>query len=399
MSAEALLHNAQLFKCSCFNVQVVFIDMNRCAQGSESEDTKVGSDRADATSLATHTLSISVAIPVFNGAKYLPALLRSICAQTYPVREVVLSDDGSSDDSLAIAEQVLMAHGMRHQLLHRQAPSSVSGNYEFAIRHCDGDLIFLADQDDVWPPARCARYVEAFSDPRISLVAADSALADQKLNALGPRLWLLNGSTWEIFRRGTTRDDVLKILRSRMVAHQIAFRSRCVTTILQRPERFFIEDWASWAAELTGFCCLLDQPLTLYRQHDQQTTRLNGTQRPANASDHARTPAFLTSLRNQDHRLMGIQGVWVEALPGLPAAQRAQLQGKLSRLLIYRTSLLARIRLFDHLGDRPTLLRSLTLLVLAAMSNLRMGLVGIPLTSRDALRLFSLWQCRQRSTC
>ena len=372
--------------------------MNRCDQGRESEDSRAGSDRSDALSLATPALSVSVAIPVFNGAKYLPALLRSICAQTYPVREVVLSDDGSSDDSLTVAAQVLREHGMRHQLLRRQGPSSVSGNYEFAIRHCDGDLIFLADQDDVWPPFRCAHYVQAFSDPGISLVAADSALADQKLHVLGPRLWFLNGSTWEIFRRGNTRDDVLKLLRSRMVAHQIAFRSRCVATILKRPELFFIEDWASWAAELTGFCHLLDQPLTLYRQHDQQTTRMNGTQRPESASDHARTPAILTSLRNQDHRVMGIQGVWVEALPGLPAAQRAQLQGKLRRLSIYRTSLLARIRLFDYLGNRPTLLRFLTLLVLAAMSNLRMGLVGIPLTSRDALRLFSLWQCRQRPT-
>nr|AIA84980.1 Glycos_transf_2 [uncultured Leptotrichia sp.] len=90
---------------------------------------------------------ISVCMATYNGSSFIKAQLESILFQLNTNDEVVISDDGSSDDTLSIIEAF---NDPRIRLIEGPKIHSVAHNFEYAIRHSRGDIIFLSDQDDVW---------------------------------------------------------------------------------------------------------------------------------------------------------------------------------------------------------------------------------------------------------
>lgn len=98
---------------------------------------------------------ISVCIATYNGEKYIREQLDSILSQLGPDDEVVVSDDGSTDSTLDIVKSYQDA---RIKVYHHDSSSVTTTflldkpthNFENALRHANGDIIFLSDQDDVW---------------------------------------------------------------------------------------------------------------------------------------------------------------------------------------------------------------------------------------------------------
>jgi glycosyltransferase involved in cell wall biosynthesis len=90
----------------------------------------------------------TVIIPVFNGEKYIAAALESVRAQTRPVEEVIVIDDGSTDGTVEIVESFPEVTLLR-QL--NQGPS-VARNW--GIKQARGDYLAMLDADDLWPPNR-----------------------------------------------------------------------------------------------------------------------------------------------------------------------------------------------------------------------------------------------------
>ncbi|ANH38110.1 putative glycosyltransferase EpsJ [Nocardioides dokdonensis FR1436] len=110
---------------------------------------------------------LSVVVPVYDVADYLPACLDSLLAQTYRPLEVVVVDDGSPDDSGAIAD----AYAARHPeitVLH-------TGNYGLGaarntgVAHARGALLGFADSDDVVPPEAYAVLARALRGREVDL--------------------------------------------------------------------------------------------------------------------------------------------------------------------------------------------------------------------------------------
>jgi glycosyltransferase involved in cell wall biosynthesis len=90
---------------------------------------------------------ISVVVPCFNAAKYLGAALESVLAQTVAVDEIVVVDDGSTDDSVG----VVAAYGDRVRLL-VQANQGAAIARNAGVAASRGDLIAFLDADDLWLP-------------------------------------------------------------------------------------------------------------------------------------------------------------------------------------------------------------------------------------------------------
>lgn len=97
-------------------------------------------------------MSTSVCMGIYNGAAYLEAQLESIRSQTKPPDEVILCDDGSRDASAELAEAFIDRHGLREswKLYRNQERKGYPGNFYYAMGLCRGDIVFLADQDDIW---------------------------------------------------------------------------------------------------------------------------------------------------------------------------------------------------------------------------------------------------------
>lgn len=105
----------------------------------------------------------SIALCTFNGQRYLPAQLDSFLAQTRPPDELIVCDDGSTDDTPRLVE-AYAAQAPFPVRFHRNAVNlGVVQNFGQAIDRCQGDWIFLSDQDDLWMPEKLARFDEAMA--------------------------------------------------------------------------------------------------------------------------------------------------------------------------------------------------------------------------------------------
>jgi glycosyltransferase involved in cell wall biosynthesis len=108
--------------------------------------------------LADDEWGVSVVIPVYNGARYLNEALQSILAQTEAPREVILVDDGSTDDSAILIQQVAASAPIPMRYT-QQANHGTAAARNRGIELAAGPLIAFLDQDDLWLPQKLARQV------------------------------------------------------------------------------------------------------------------------------------------------------------------------------------------------------------------------------------------------
>ncbi len=217
---------------------------------------------------------ISVAMATFNGAKYLTAQLDSLAAQRVLPIELVVCDDGSSDETLEIVEG-FATRAPFPVLLHRNPVNlGFAENFLKAARLCSGDWIAFCDQDDVWLPNRLEavqRAVERHRD--VALVVQNAYLCDAQLahdgrlfpaalrpGRYGPGeqfgFWVWLGFL-QTFRADLLHDlDTRDLPRNYFPGH----------------DRLSHDKWTCLIANAIGGVLVLDEPSALYRRHDAALT-------------------------------------------------------------------------------------------------------------------------------
>jgi glycosyltransferase involved in cell wall biosynthesis len=98
------------------------------------------------------TMKISVAMATYNGEKYITEQLDSLRNQTMPPDEVVICDDRSSDNTVNTVREYIEKHGLGDKWTISLNPENLgyANNFNRAAKKVSGDLIFFADQDDIW---------------------------------------------------------------------------------------------------------------------------------------------------------------------------------------------------------------------------------------------------------
>ena len=115
---------------------------------------------------------VSVCVPTFNGEAYLAEALASIEAQDHPSAEVIISDDGSHDRTLAIAEAFAARTRFPCRILRHQ-PDTLAGNWNFAAQDARGKYLKYLFQDDLLYPRHLSALVaSAEADAAVSFVFA-----------------------------------------------------------------------------------------------------------------------------------------------------------------------------------------------------------------------------------
>lgn len=126
---------------------------------------------------------MSVCLASYNGAAWVEEMLASVLAQLGPDDEVVVVDDASTDDTVARVEGL----GDRRVWVHRNETNvGYVRAFERAMRMSQGDVLLLADQDDVWVPGRVEAMVAALQDHAV--VATSVAVLGEPLH---PPRWPL----------------------------------------------------------------------------------------------------------------------------------------------------------------------------------------------------------------
>ena len=120
--------------------------------------------------------AVSVVIPAYNHARYLPEAIESALAQTLPPHEVIVVDDGSRDDTPAVLER----YRSRITIISQQN-SGVSAARNHGVERSTGDFLAFLDADDVWLPQKLERQVACFRErPESGLVHCAMQLIDHE---------------------------------------------------------------------------------------------------------------------------------------------------------------------------------------------------------------------------
>lgn len=214
-------------------------------------------------------MKLSVAICTFNGAQFLEQQLASIDGQSVRVDEIVLVDDGSIDGTLSVAAKFSEASRTPLKIFQNSVRLGSTLNFERAITLCSGDLIFLADQDDVWASGKVEQMRAAFvDDDHLLLAHSDARMVDEKGNSLGYTLFeALGCASMDIaaaHRQGAF-EALLK--RNTVTGATVAFRRRLMDWAQPFPAHCVQDEWLAWMASALGKTALVPGTLIDYRQH------------------------------------------------------------------------------------------------------------------------------------
>ena len=94
-------------------------------------------------------MRFSVIIPLFNKAPYVKKALESVSDQSFRDFELIVVDDGSTDDSLSVAKSVLEGSAIDYQLIHQENAGVSTARYN-GVATSHGDYICFLDADDRW---------------------------------------------------------------------------------------------------------------------------------------------------------------------------------------------------------------------------------------------------------
>lgn len=129
--------------------------------------------------------TVSVIVCTYNGEQYLREQLDSILLQTYPIRELIIQDDGSTDGTVQIVKEYEARHPQVKVYLNEHN-LGFNANFETAAMRATSDFIAIADQDDVWYPAKIEKQVAPSATRTSASAAITGAEAETRLS-MSPR--------------------------------------------------------------------------------------------------------------------------------------------------------------------------------------------------------------------
>ncbi len=137
--------------------------------------------------------SIDVLLAAYNGEKYIAEQIESILNQTVQDFRLIVQDDCSTDNTLAILQEFSKCDS-RIVLLQNDTNLGYIKNFEKLISTSDSDVIFLSDQDDVWHPNKIEILLNLLnSKSDLVLVYSDLKVVDSNLSIVADSLWTMLG--------------------------------------------------------------------------------------------------------------------------------------------------------------------------------------------------------------
>lgn len=223
--------------------------------------------------------TISIAMATYNGAEYLDQQLESIASQTLQPDELIVSDDCSTDRTLKMIERFARNAPFPVRIFRNQENAGFNCNFARAIAKTSGDVVFLADQDDIWFADKIDHIAAEFDrSAQLLAVIHDERIIDQ---ATGEFL----DCTYFANERALGLDD-----RELVSGNCTALRRELIEILLPFPEGINYDYWIGWIAEVLKCRVILEEPLQIYRRHaGNATNMLLAAERPSSLSQLLRS--------------------------------------------------------------------------------------------------------------
>lgn len=209
---------------------------------------------------------ISVCVATYNGAKYIRRQLDSIRVQLADTDEIIVSDDMSSDSTLQEIRNIgderikIYSHAKEHA---KFVIDYATRNFENALSHAKGDIIFLSDQDDVWLPDKVDVMLEALKNS--DMVMSDCCTTDQDLHIIS--------NSYYGTERSFKPSIIYNFAKPSFLGSCMAFRRNILDLALPFPRYGVGHDlWLGLIGIKYYKFSFINKPLILYRRHKSTVT-------------------------------------------------------------------------------------------------------------------------------
>ena len=216
--------------------------------------------------------TISVAICLFNGEKYLQEQLDSISNQSRLPDELIVCDDNSTDRTLSIVEKYSESTPFPVRIVRNKTNIGSTRNFEKVICLCEGDIISLSDQDDVWHYDKLKLIEEVFnSSTQVGVIFSNGNIVNEDLSPLGYTLWdkyYFGKRRKRMFSNGKALQVLLK--NNVVTGATMAFRSSLRDKLLPLSPLWVHDSWIALLSSIISDIKFIDKELIEYRQHEDQ---------------------------------------------------------------------------------------------------------------------------------
>ncbi len=217
-------------------------------------------------------MKISIALATFNGAAFLSEQLESIKRQSLRPDQLIVCDDSSTDETVAIASNFARDAGFEVIIDVHPKLANYNENFVRAIGQCTGDVVALCDQDDVWSENKLAVATAEFRDETVIAVSHRVEVVDERLQPTSLVLpqeplygkftvadldpWFAPGGMQLLFRRAPIAPWLLE--------------AAPLSKWFPAPAPF--DEWIFFLAGLQGKRVLMPDVLGVWRRHGTSTT-------------------------------------------------------------------------------------------------------------------------------
>lgn len=211
---------------------------------------------------------VSICVATYNGEKYIKEQLDSILCQLNAEDEIIVSDDGSTDETLDIIERFndsrIKVFKYRQNEQNLANHYKVTANFQNALMQAKGDYIFLSDQDDIWLPNKVEKIMQFLQQD--NFVHSNAVIADENLNKIGEM------NDCRPYKKGFWKN----LYKSSYLGCTCAFSKKIKNYVLPFPAKLIGQDyWIGLLSELKFNVVYIQEPLILYRRHDSNVSNPN----------------------------------------------------------------------------------------------------------------------------
>jgi glycosyltransferase involved in cell wall biosynthesis len=248
-------------------------------------------------------MKVSVVIPAYNAMTYLPETLESVLRQTFTDFEVLIVDDGSSDQVVEWASGLV---DPRVKLIKQENQGAAEAR-NTGIAHAQGEYVAFLDADDLWEPTKLEKQVRCLEDnPAVGLVNTWTVLIDQLGNPTGRAATLqAEGDVWKQI-----------VLNNFLVCSSVMVRRCCFESVgVFERNLILCEDWDMWIRIASRYSfAVVKEPLVYYRQHLNNTSKNYQTflqdSRTVIEKAFQSVPSELLYLRNRSYGYANLYLAW-----------------------------------------------------------------------------------------
>ena len=248
-------------------------------------------------------MKISLIMAVYNGEKYLIKQLQSINNQTNKIDEVILIDDCSKDRSVEIVEEFIKESQLDNwKLIINNENLGYKNNFKKGLSLVSGDIIFLADQDDIWHLDKVEKILTVMNDILAISSSFDFINQDDQKFQIKQNINKSNNNIIDFkITEKLTKIDLKYLLKSNIAQGcTMAVRKELVKEYLQVTKSKLPHDWdLNLIASIHNGCYFYDEKLIDYRIHDANTIGLDEVDQTFLENKDKRTKDRISYLKSE----------------------------------------------------------------------------------------------------